>query len=90
MSGTGYHLTVVGSINTVNNLDNLATAGHFYAFGLNTFNRTSTIKNTGSKAIQGVTYKLQELTAGSAKGNFTDLYIYVLTDGVNTPAYYRP
>ena len=37
-----------------------------------------------------MTYKLQELTAGSAKGNFDNLYIYGVTDGVSTPAYYRP
>lgn len=90
LSGTGYHLTVVGSTNTVNNLDNLATAGHFYAFGIGIFSNSTDIKNTGTKAIQGVTYKVQELTAGSAKGNFTNLYIYVSTDGVNAPAYYRP
>ena len=90
LSGTGYHLTVVGSTNAVNNLNNLATAGSFYAFGYASFNQIYTIKNTGAKAIQGVTYKVQELTAGSAKGNFTNLYISVLTDGVNAPAYYRP
>ncbi|HBI1694299.1 TPA: WxL domain-containing protein [Enterococcus faecalis] len=90
LSGTGYHSTVSGSTNTVNNLDNLATAGTFYTFGYGSFSRILTIKNTGAKPIQGVTYKLQELTAGSAKGNFTNLYISGLTDGVSAPAYYRP
>ncbi len=90
LSGTGYHHSVVGSTSTVNNLNDLAKAGNFYAFGIDTFGRSSTIKNTGAKAIEGVTYKLQELTAGSAKGNFANLYIYGLTDGVNAPAYYRP
>lgn len=90
LSGTGYHHSVLGSTSTVNNLNDLAKAGNFYAFGIDTFGRSSTIKNTGAKAIEGVTYKLQELTAGSAKGNFANLYIYGLTDGVNAPAYYRP
>lgn len=90
LSGTGYHSTVTGSTNTVNNLDSIATAGTFYTFGYGSFNRIITIKNTGAKPIQGVTYKLQELTAGSAKGNFTNLYILGLTDGVSAPAYYRP
>lgn len=90
LSGTGYHFTVVGSTSSVNNLRNSATAGPVYAFGVNPFSSPSTIKNTGTKAIQGVTYRLQELTAGSAKGNFDDLYIYGVTDGVSTPAYYRP
>ena len=57
LSGTGYHSTVIGSTNTVNNLDNLATAGNFYAFSSGIFNRSATIKNTGAKPIQGVTYK---------------------------------
>ncbi|EGS8237823.1 hypothetical protein I4L56_000451 [Enterococcus faecalis] len=90
LSGTGYHSIVNTSTNTVNNLDNLATAGNFYAFGYGSFSDSAAIKNTGAKPIQGVTYKLQELTAGSAKGNFTDLYIYGVTDGVSAPAYYRP
>lgn len=90
LSGTGYHFTVVGSTSSVNNLRNSATAGPVYAFGVNPFSSPFTIKNTGTKAIQGVTYRLQELTAGSAKGNFDDLYIYGVTDGVSTPAYYRP
>lgn len=90
LSGTGYHSTVISSTNTVNNLDNLATAGTFYTFGYGSFSRILTIKNTGAKPIQGVTYKLQELTVGSAKGNFDNLYIYGVTDGVSAPAYYRP
>ncbi|EGO8126249.1 hypothetical protein FAD94_001272 [Enterococcus faecalis] len=90
LSGTGYHSIVNTSTNTVNNLDNLATAGNFYAFGYGSFSDSAAIKNTGAKPIQGVTYKLQELTAGSAKGNLTDLYIYGVTDGVSAPAYYRP
>ncbi|EHU9649704.1 hypothetical protein KZ532_002669, partial [Enterococcus faecalis] len=90
LSGTGYHYSVVGSTSTVNNLNDLAKAGNFYAFGIDTFGRSSTIKNTGAKAIEGVTYKLQELTAESAKGNFANLYIYGLTDEVSAPAYYRP
>ncbi len=90
LSGTGNHSVVNTSTNTVNNLDNLATAGNFYAFGYGSFSDSAAIKNTGAKPIQGVTYKLQELTAGSAKGNFTDLYIYGVTDGVSAPAYYRP
>lgn len=89
LSGGGYHLHVVGSTTSVNNLDSLATAGNFYAFGINPFSSPYTIKNTGTKAIQGMTYKVQELTAGSAKGNFANLYIYVLTDGMNAPAYYH-
>ncbi|MGL9922287.1 WxL domain-containing protein [Enterococcus sp. DIV1758] len=90
LSGTGNHSVVNTSTNTVNNLDDLATAGNFYAFGYGSFSDSAAIKNTGAKPIQGVTYKLQELTAGSAKGNFTDLYIYGVTDGVSAPAYYRP
>lgn len=90
LSGIGYHSTVRGSTNTVNNLDNLATAGNFYAFSSGIFNRPATIKNTGAKSIQGVTYKLQELTAGSAKGNFTNLYILGLTDGVSAPRLLSP
>ena len=90
LSGTGYHSTFNTSTNTVNNLDGLATAGTFSTFGYGSFSRYATIKNTGAKPIQGVTYKLQELTADSAKGNFTDLYIYGVTDGVSAPSYYRP
>lgn len=90
LSGIGYHYDGTGATTAVNNLDNLATAGSFYAFGHSTFSTSSTIKNTGTKAIQGVKYSLQELTAGSAKGNFANLYIYGVTDGVSAPAYYRP
>ncbi|HAP5856594.1 TPA: hypothetical protein IU341_001801 [Enterococcus faecalis] len=90
LSGTGFHSIVVGSTIAVNNLDNVATAGSFYAFGHSAYSTSSTIKHTGTKAIQGVKYSLQELTAGSAKGNFANLYIYGVTDGVSAPAYYRP
>ncbi|EGO8418338.1 hypothetical protein ER577_08375 [Enterococcus faecalis] len=90
LSGTGHHNTIAGSTNSVNNLRNSATAGPVFAFGVTPFSSPVTIKNTGTKAIQGVSYRLQELTAGSAKGNFDDLYIYGVTDGVSTPAYYRP
>ncbi|MGH2211527.1 WxL domain-containing protein [Enterococcus faecalis] len=89
LSGTGAHGGVAGSTTAVNNLDNLATAGSYDAFGRSSFNYSYTIKNTGTKAIQGVKYTLQQSTAGSAKANFANLSITGVTDGVSAPAYYR-